>query len=55
MKPTIKIYIGRPVSGTEANAVKRLHSVLSEQGVDALLLINFTAKTRQIDCALALS
>src|SRR2546427_1936468 len=50
MKPTIKVYIGRPVSGAEANAVKRLHSDLSERGVDAILLVNFTAKSRQIDC-----
>src|SRR5205823_4069529 len=50
MKPTIKIYIGRPVSGAEANAVERLHSDLSNRGTDALLLVNFQAKSRQIDC-----
>jgi len=55
MKPTIKIYIGRPVSGAEANAVKRLHSDLSERGVEALLLVNFTAKSRQIDCVVVTS
>jgi len=50
MKPTIKIYVGRPVSGAEAKAVNRLYFDLSERGVDALLLVNFTAKSRQIDC-----
>ncbi len=50
MKSTIKIYIGRPVSGAEAKAVKRLHSGLSEQGIDALLLVNFQVRNRQIDC-----
>jgi hypothetical protein len=55
MKPTIKIYIGRPVSGSEAHAVKRLHSELAERGVDALLLVSFTAKNRQIDCVVVTS
>jgi hypothetical protein len=50
MKPTIKIYVGRPVSGAEANALRRLHAELSERGVEALLLVNFTARSRQIDC-----
>jgi hypothetical protein len=52
MKPTIKIYIGRPVSGAEAHALIRLHRDLNERGVDALLLVNFISrsKSRQIDC-----
>lgn len=55
MKPTIKIYVGRPVSGAEANAVRRLHAELSTRGVDALFLVNFTAKSRQIDCVVVTS
>ena len=50
MKPTIKVYVGRPVTGAEADSVRRLHAGLLKRGVDALLLINFTAKDRQIDC-----
>lgn len=50
MKPTIKVYAGRPVTGAEAKSVRRLHAELLQRGVDALLLVNFTAKDRQIDC-----
>lgn len=50
MKPTIKVYVGRPVTGAEAKSVRRLHAELLQRGVDALLLVNFTAKDRQIDC-----
>lgn len=50
MKPTIKVYVGRPVTGAEANSLRRLHAELLKRGTDALLLVNFTAKNRQIDC-----
>ena len=50
MKPTIQMFMGSPVVGAEAKAVKRLHSDLCSRNLDALMLVNVNAGRRQIDC-----
>ena len=53
MKPTITILIGAPVHGTEAAAVQRLYFDLCNRGITALLMVNFFAYERQVDCLAA--
>jgi hypothetical protein len=51
MKPTIDIYIGAPVSGIEASALKQLVEMLSALGEPSLVFANFRCgpAKRQVD------
>ena len=51
MKPTIDIYVGAPVSGTEAAALEHLVEMLSKLGETSLVFANFRCgpAKRQVD------
>jgi hypothetical protein len=51
MKPTIDIYVGAPISGTEASALKELVEMLSKLGETSLVFANFRCgpAKRQVD------